>query len=42
MKSKVVAPCSYLKEKFQECSRRGVGLATSVDTLRVDLRTRPK
>ena len=42
-KSKVTASCRYLEEKFQECSKReGVGLATSVASLRVDLRTRTK
>ena len=33
-KSTVMASCSYLEEKFQECSEReGVGLATSITTL---------
>ena len=40
-KSKVIASCSYLEEKFQECSKREeAGLATSVETLGVDLRRR--
>ena len=31
-KSNVIASCSYLDEKFQECSNReGMGLATSVE-----------
>ena len=37
----MIASCSYLDEKFQECSKReGVGLATSVATRGVDLKTR--
>ena len=33
--SKVVASCSCLKEKFQECRKKdGVGLATSVENVR--------
>ena len=39
-KSKVVTSCSYLEEKFLDCSKReGVGLATSVGTSGVDLRS---
>ena len=43
-KSMVIASCSYLKKKFQESSTREgvVGLATSVKTLGVDLRTTTK
>ena len=36
-KSKVIASCSYLEEKFQKCR-----LAIRVETLGVDLRTRTK
>ena len=40
-RSKVIALCTYLEEKFQECSKgEGVGLATSVETCGVDLRTK--
>ena len=42
-KNKMIASCSCLEEKFQECSKtEGVGLATSLETLEVDLRTRTK
>ena len=41
-KSKAVTSCWYLEERFQECSKKGVVLATSVETLGVDLRTRAK
>ena len=42
-KSKVIASCRYLKERFQECSiREGVVVATSVETLGEDLRTKTK
>ena len=42
-KSKVMASCSYLEEKFQECSKReGVGLTTTVEIKRVDPRTSTK
>ena len=34
--------CGYLEEKFRECTKKGVDLATSVETLGVDLRTRAK
>ena len=38
-----MASHSYLADKFQECSKRaGVGLATSVGTPGVELRTRTK
>ena len=37
-----LSSCSYLEEKLQECSKRGVCLATSVETFGVDLRTRTK
>ena len=37
----VIASCSYLVEKFQECRKReGVGLVTGVETPGVDLGTR--
>ena len=43
VKSKVIASCGHLEETFQECSKReGVGLATSVESLGVDLKTRTK
>ena len=42
-RSKVLASCSYLEEKFQECSNKeGARLVTSVETLGVDLRARTK
>ena len=42
-KSKVIASCSDLEEKLQECTKReGGGLATSVAISGVDLRTRTK
>ena len=41
-KSKVITSCQYLEERFQECSKKGVALATSVETLGVDLRTSTK
>ena len=42
-KSKEITSCSYLEREWQECSKREeVGLATSVETLRVDLTTRTK
>ena len=34
--------CGYLEEKFRECSRKRVDLATSVETLGVDFRTKTK
>ena len=40
---KVFASCRSLEEQFQKCSKpEGVGFAGSVETLRVDLRTRTK
>ena len=40
-KRQVISSCSYLKERFQECSNReGVVMATSVETLGGDLRRR--
>ena len=42
-KSNVIASCSCLEEKFQECCRRDrVRLAIGVETLGEDLRTRMK
>ena len=42
-KNKVIAPCSNLEEKFQECSKsEGEILATIVETLGVDLWTPTK
>ena len=39
--TKVIALCSFVEEKFQGCSNReAVGLATSVETTGVDLKTR--
>ena len=32
-KGKVKASSSFLEQKFQDCSKRGVGLATIVETL---------
>ena len=41
--SNVIATCSSLEEMFQECSKkRGVGLATCVETCGVDSRTTTK
>ena len=42
--SKVIASCSYLEEMFQECTnkKKEVGLASSVETLEVVLRTNPQ
>ena len=43
VKSWVLASCRYVKEKFQECSKReGVGLADSVEIPGADLRKRTK
>ena len=39
-KNKMIASCSNLEETFQACSKKGVTLATSVETLGVDQRTR--
>ena len=39
--SKVIAPRSYLEDKFPECSN-GVGHTNSVETVGVDLRTATK
>ena len=36
-KSKVIITCRYLEEMFQECSKKGVVMASSVETRRVDL-----
>ena len=33
-KSEAIASCGYLEEKFQECSKRGVGFVTSVEKTR--------
>ena len=41
-KSKVIASCSNVEEKFQHSSNKGEGLADSVGTLGVNLRTRTK
>ena len=42
-KRKVIASCGYLEEIFKECSKKaGVELATSVETLGVELRTRTR
>ena len=41
-KSKAIAACENLDKNFQEYSKEGVGLATIVETLGVDLRTRTK
>ena len=42
-KSKSITSCKYLEDRFQDCSKKGgVVLATSVETLGVDLRTRTK
>ena len=42
-KSKVIASCGSLEENFRECSKsEGVGVATRVDTLGVDLRTKTR
>ena len=38
----MIASCRYLEEKFQECSKRGVGFATNVETSGVNVRTRTK
>ena len=35
--SKAITSCKYLEERFQDCSKKGVALATSVETLGVDL-----
>ena len=40
--SKAVTSCKYLEERFQECSKKEEVLATKVETLGVDLRTRTK
>ena len=40
--SKVIAFCRSLQERFQECSKKGVVMAESVETLGVDLTTKPK
>ena len=37
-----ITSCKYLEERFQECSKKGVALETSVETLGVDVRTRTK
>ena len=41
-KNKVITSCGYLKERFRKCSEKGVVMATSVETLGLDLRTRTK
>ena len=42
-KSKVIASCRCLEERFQECStNKGVVMTKSVETFGVDLRTRTK
>ena len=41
-KSRVITSCEYLDEGFPEYSKEGIGLATSIETLGVDLRTRTK
>ena len=42
-KGKAITFCENLEERFQKCSKKeGVVLATSVETLGVDLRTRTK
>ena len=41
-KGKAVTSCRYLEERFQECSKKGVVLATGVGTLGVVLKTRAK
>ena len=40
-KSKMIASCGFLESELRQCSKEeGVTLAASVETLRVDLRTR--
>ena len=41
-RSKAITSCTCLEGRFQECSKKGVGLATGVETLGVDLRSGTK
>ena len=38
-KSKIIASCGFLEEELRQCSKEGVTMADSVETLGVDLRT---
>ena len=39
-KSKMIASCGFLENELRECSKEGVTMADSVETLGVELRTR--
>ena len=41
-KSKVVASCGFLEDELRQCSKEGVTMADSVETLGVDSRTRER
>ena len=41
-KSRIVASCGLLEDELRQCSKEGVTMANSVETLGVDLRTRVK
>ena len=41
-KSKMIASCGFLEDELRQCSKEGVTMADSVETLGVDLRTRVK
>ena len=38
----MIASCGFLEDELRQCSKEGVTLADSVETLGVDLRTRVK
>ena len=41
-KSKMIASCGFLEDELRQCSKGGVTVADSVETLGVNLRTRVK
>ena len=41
-KSKMIVSCGFLEDELRQCSKEGVTMADSVETLGVDLRTRVK
>ena len=38
----MIAPCGFLEDELLQCSKEGVTMANSVESLGVDLRTRVK
>ena len=41
-KSKMIAPCGFLEDELLQCSKEGVTMANSVESLGVDLRKKKR